>query len=155
MTETDTLPSEAVICSPRRGAQIRYHFFHYYGLGQPWLATGAGWVPPVDVYETDGEFVLEVNLAGIEPEQVHVETRGNTIMLSGERRESDASAVRCYHVIEIERGAFARTVELPVPVDPATTRAESHHGMLIVRVGKVKGGLVNGCSAADSMEGLE
>jgi HSP20 family protein len=155
MIETDSLPSQAAICSPQRGPQIRYHYFHYYGLGHPWLATGAGWVPPVDVFETDEEFVLEVNLAGIEPEQVHVEFRGTTIMLSGERLEHDASALRCYHVIEIERGPFTRAVELPVPVDPATARAESGHGMLVLRVGKIKEGHAHGCSRADSMEGLE
>ena len=155
MFETDTFPSETAICSPRRGMQIRYHYFHYYGLGHPWLATGAGWMPPLDVYEADDEFTVEVNLAGIEPEQVHLEFRGNIIMLSGVRPESDASTARCYHVIEIERGPFARTVELPVPVDPASARAESHHGMLVVRVSKIKGGDAHGCSSTDSLEGLE
>jgi HSP20 family protein len=155
MFETDTLPSEAAICSQRRGTHFHYHYLQYYGHGHPWLATGAGWVPSVDVYETDDEFTLEVNLAGIKPEQVHLEIRGNIVLLSGERPESDASTVRCYYLIEIERGQFARTVELPVSVDPATARAESHDGMLVVRVGKIKGGHAHGCSSADSLEGLE
>jgi HSP20 family protein len=107
------------------------------------------------VYETDDEFTIEVNLAGIEPERVHLEIHGNRVILSGERLVSDASTVRCYHVIEVERGPFARTVELPMPVDAATARAESHNGMLVVKVGKIKGPPAQGCFSADSMEGLE
>jgi HSP20 family protein len=155
MIETDTLPSERAVCSPRRGGGIRYHLFHYYGLGHPFLATGTGWMPPLDVYETDEEFALEINLAGVEPEQVHLEIRGNTILLSGERGETGVAGVRDYHVIEIERGPFARIVELPVPVDSASARAESRHGMLIVRVRKLKGQQIYGGSSAETMEGLE
>jgi HSP20 family protein len=155
MFETDTLPSEVTICSPRRSTQIRYHYFHYYGLGHPWLSTGAGWVPPVDVYETDEEFVVEVNLAGIDPKRAQVHVRGNAVVLTGERPEHDTGSVRRYHVIEIERGTFSRVIELPLMVDPASARAESNHGMLVVRLNKMKGGHVHGCYSADSMEGFE
>jgi HSP20 family protein len=155
MIETDSLPSEVAICAPRRGSQIRFHYFHYYGASHPWLTAGSGWAPPADLFETDDEFVLEINLAGIDPNDVHVEIRGNAIVVSGERSEQDSSAVRCYHIMEIERGPFIRAMELPVPVDPSSARAEAHHGLLVVHVHKQQGVNIHGCYSADSMEGLE
>lgn len=155
MFDTDSLPSDVAVCAPRRGSQIRFHYFHYFGASHPWLAAGSGWAPQADLFETDGEFVLEINLAGIDPNDVHVEIRGNAVVISGERLEQDSLVLRCYHVMEIERGPFSRALELPVAVDPSSARAESRHGFLVVRISKRHDADIHGCYSADSMEGLE
>lgn len=154
MNATDTLPDDPRGCTPRRGSQIRYHYFHYFGGSHPWLASGSGWIPPVDLYETDTEIVVEANLCGINPEDVHIEIRGNTLELSGERLEHDGTATRCFHMMEIERGSFSRILEFPKTVVPESAQASSDHGMLVIRVTK-RVDEIHGCSSADSMEGLE
>lgn len=155
MIESDSLPSETAICASRRGSQIRFHYFHYYGTSHPWLTSGSGWIPQADLFETDGEFILEINIAGIDPNNVHVEIRGNSVIITGERPEQDTAAVRCYHVMEIERGPFNRVMELPVLVDPSSAQAEARHGILVVKIRKHPDANIHGCSSADSMEGLE
>jgi len=154
MFEGDTSSSMDVICLPRKGSQVRYHYYHFYSGNRPWPAV-AGWTPLADLYETAEEYVLEVNLAGVDPDVVQVHIQNNAVHISGERVEHGESATRCYHVMEIERGGFIRIVELPTPVDPHTANATTHHGMLVIRVNKSRDGLIHGCDSANSMEGLE
>lgn len=155
MYENDVMVKEEVACLPKRGSRVRYHIVHYVSSSHPVPATGAGWAPPVDVYETPEEYVLEANLGGIEPEQVRIEIEGSTLRLTGERLERGQAGMRCYHVLEIERGNFEREIELPTAVDVSKVDAVFHHGLLVLRVPKRESRFVHGCYSADSMEGLE
>ncbi|MBU0508021.1 Hsp20/alpha crystallin family protein [bacterium] len=155
MNQSDTLCDSPVEAKPRRTTHIRYHYFGWSSSTRPVIAAGATWSPPMDLYETLDECVIEVNLGGIPPEQVRIHFDGCFVQISGQRPEHRESGVRCYHVIEIERGAFGRTVELPAEVDPGTSQATFRDGMLVIRVTKREGGTLPGCFPADSMEGLE
>jgi HSP20 family molecular chaperone IbpA len=155
MTQTEVLHEQGLECLPKGGSHVRYRFFHFYHGTPHVLPPGSGWAPPMDLYETEDEVVLEVNLSGIDPDEVQVRFESNRLIISGQRNESRETSMRCYHVMEIERGSFARTIELPSPVDARTTRAVSEHGLLIVRVAKQPGGQTHGCYPADSMEGFE
>jgi HSP20 family protein len=155
MNKRDVLFQEEVGCLPKRGSHLRYHIVHYVSSSHPVPSAGAGWAPPVDVYESTQDYVVEANLAGIEPEQVHVEIEGSVIRLTGERLEGGQAGMRCYHVLEIERGNFEREIELPTAVDVAKAEAVFHHGLLILRIPKRDSRFIHGCFSADSMEGLE
>jgi HSP20 family protein len=119
------------------------------------LASGPAWIPALDLYETNDDFVLEVNLGGIAPEEVHVQVEGRLLRFWGERPDASGSGVRCYHAMEIERGSFDRTIEFPVLVDPHTTKVVFRDGLLVLHIKKIEGGGLHGCFSADSMEGLE
>jgi HSP20 family molecular chaperone IbpA len=155
MYKSDIIIKEEMDCLPKRGSHLRYHIVHYVSSSHPVPAAGSGWAPPVDVYETAQDYVVEANLGGIDPEHVHVETEGSTIRLTGERLENGHTGVRCYHVLEIERGSFEREIELPTAVDMAKAEAIFHHGLLVLRIPKRDSRFIHGCFSADSMEGLE
>jgi len=142
-------------CAQKRSVHAHYHYFQYYASQHAVLTAGTGWIPPVDLYETPSEFVLEVNLGGIAPENVQVTFEGKLLHIVGQREESGEPGVRCYHVMEIERGTFARTLELPAGVDPQTAHADFHSGFLTLHVAKKETGQIHGCFSSDSMEGLE
>ncbi len=86
--------------------------------------------PPVDVYETEDEVVVVVEIAGILNEEVQVEVDGNTLTVSGERRPAGGRPHRLYSQIEICQGPFQRQLFLPAEVNPDKARASYNAGVL-------------------------
>lgn len=154
MGKHNAQPVADIRYSAQKGVRIRFQHVQIYSVGRPMLASGTGWMPSVDLYETRDDVVLEINLAGIPADQVHVQFSATTVRISGSRDGRPAAAVRCYHILEIERGVFARELDLPVPVDPHTVDATFNHGLLVVRAAKQMGGQAHGCSSG-TMEGWE
>ena len=47
-----------------------------------------GWVPPVDVWETGDELVIELDAPGCQPENLAAEVVDNQLVVSGERMQT-------------------------------------------------------------------
>lgn len=138
-----------------RTTHIRFHFQQVYVSTRPSLGTGLPhWVPPVDLYETETEVVIEVDLAGVSSDEVQVQFSGQCVTLTGSRRDRAESSATAFHVVEIERGVFSRDIELPAPVEPNSIRAAYHDGLLVLRARKGRGAM-HGCRRARNREGLE
>jgi HSP20 family protein len=96
------------------------------------------WNPSVDLYETAGEFILEVDLPGVEGEDVKVEAEGNEVILHGKRSlERDRSAGR-FHYHERQAGTFTRCMTLPEIVDKDKIQAVFKDGVLQVTLPKIQ-----------------
>lgn len=89
--------------------------------------------PEVDSFVSDDPptFTVVVNLAGIDPDQVHVTAREGALVISGERRRQPCEG-RVYQQIEIEYGPFERLVQLPGDVDLARAKARYDQGLLTI-----------------------
>lgn len=70
------------------------------------------WEPPVDVYETDEEFIIMMALPGVSPEGVGVVLEDNRIYIQGERN-LPVRAEALIRRLEIPYGRFERSLELP------------------------------------------
>lgn len=92
----------------------------------------------VDVYEDRGNIVAEMNLPGIDPENVHVEVEDNYLRISGSREEKTENKDRNYYSREIKRGSFERTVALPSLVKANKAEARYEDGVLKVVIPKEK-----------------
>src|SRR5689334_6187272 len=62
--------------------------------GRPMLAarhlqsdSGIGWGPAVDVRETEEEIVVYADLPGVEKEDIQLEVKDHTLVLSGKRKQ--------------------------------------------------------------------
>jgi HSP20 family protein len=106
-------------------------FWERAGLG----ARQAGFRPLADVYYCGDPpvAVIKVDLAGVSVDDVHLEARGRTLVISGERRLREAEG-RAYQQIEIETGPFERQVELGVDVDAERARATYDDGILRIEL---------------------
>jgi HSP20 family protein len=95
----------------------------------------AGFTPAVDVsYSADPpRAVVTAELAGINPDELDLEIQGRNLILSG-RREPAPIESDLYQQIEIERGAFRRTVELGAEVVGEQAKASYEDGMLRVEL---------------------
>ena len=88
------------------------------------------WEPAIDVYETAGDIVVVAELAGLSLEDIRISVHTRTLIIRGERKESQHGSKRTYYQIEIPQGPFERGILLPVDVDTANARASYSDGML-------------------------
>jgi len=94
------------------------------------------WQPLADVYETQEQFVIEIELPGIDRERVNLEIKGHQLLVYGERRlEKDATG-SVYQMLERSYGPFARNFFLPENVDTSGIRAMFKNGVLTITIPK-------------------
>src|SRR5688572_18445028 len=92
-----------------------------------------GFRPPVDCFHTDEppQLTIVVELAGVEPESVAVAIEERALTISGERRRPRVEG-QVYQQMEIEYGAFSRTINLLDDVDATAAGASFERGLLTI-----------------------
>jgi HSP20 family protein len=113
-------------------------YFNEVAHGRPvGFVASPKWKPRTDVYETDDELIVHMDIAGMRAEDFAVELNEGILKISGERTTRQPGVgKRHYHSMEVQIGPFERRFRLPVVVDPATIRATYEHGFLEIRLAK-------------------
>ena len=94
------------------------------------------WAPPVDIYETDNDLVMKVELPGVEPKDVEVRVEDNNLYLKGERKFEKEVNEQNYHRVERSYGSFARSFSLPSSISADKVKAEFKDGLLVLTLPK-------------------
>jgi len=102
------------------------------------------WRPATDAYETEDSFIVQMDLAGLEPSQIEVLADEKSLLVRGIREESTSEGKKHFHKMEIRVGPFARRVPLTVPVDASSAQARYRNGFLYVTFRKGPGKVRNG-----------
>ena len=91
----------------------------------------AGYVPAVDVFYVGDppRAVVQVELPGVDPDEVSVEVRGRELLLAGLRRPPKAEG-RLYQQVEMSHGAFRRAIPLGADVVAEKSEASYRDGIL-------------------------
>ncbi len=90
-------------------------------------------LPAMEVRRTDAEYVLRMELPGVDPDTMDVTVDGSTLRVRAERRgatEEQGEQLRR----EILNGTFEREVVLPFRIDPEKLSARYEDGVLEVRI---------------------
>ena len=95
-------------------------------------------VPSLDVSETAETVQVRMDIPGMEAKDIDIEVTGNTLNVSGERKEEKEEKGREYHRIERRQGEFARSVTLPCDVLSAKAKAEYADGVLTLTMPKTE-----------------
>jgi HSP20 family protein len=93
-----------------------------------------GWLPPVDVWETQDELVIELDVPGCHPENISAEVVDQQLVVTGERT-APTGAVRRYRS-ERWQGRFVRSFVVPREMDGDRIKAAYHEGVLTIRLPK-------------------
>jgi HSP20 family protein len=101
-----------------------------------WQVTSSVWSPPTDVYETEMDYVVRVEIAGIQESDLDVSFEHGILTISGMR--PDVTGRRAYHQMEIHFGKFSSAIGLPGPIDLDHSTAEYKDGFLMVRMPKAR-----------------
>lgn len=92
--------------------------------------------PNADVYESDSEFYLYMDLAGADPETLTVIADDKKVRIYGRRQLPENPQIACVHQLEIELGSFDRMITLPAPVDVDRVTSAYKNGILLVTLPK-------------------
>lgn len=98
------------------------------------------WSPAADVYETEGDVVLQIELPGVRLEDVRLEALDGKLRVSGHRRADPGVEPR--HFVRMERiyGSFSREFAVPASIDPGLIKATLRSGVLKVVAAKSERG---------------
>lgn len=99
-----------------------------------WHVRANTWSPPTDIYETEENLVVRLELAGMKEEDFEVAVDNNVLIISGNR--SDSSERRAYHQMEIRFGRFDIAVDIRAPVQLEGASAHYKDGLLVIQLPK-------------------
>ena len=101
----------------------------YRGRGtEDWM--GGSWAPAVDIYEQNGNIVLQAELPGLDPKEVDVRVENNVLTLRGQRKLEESVNQDSYHRVERSYGSFTRSFTLPNVIDTEKIQANYKDGVL-------------------------
>lgn len=86
--------------------------------------------PNVEISEDDKSYYINVELPGLNKEDIKVNLEKNDLTISGERKFENKEENRKYHLVESGYGTFSRTFRLDDAVDKDTIKASFENGIL-------------------------
>jgi HSP20 family protein len=92
--------------------------------------------PALDIEEREDDFLVTVDLPGVDEKDLDVSVANNVLTLKGEKTGSQESKTGKVYRKETWEGSFQRTVSLPRGVDPTSISASMIDGVLRVTLPK-------------------
>jgi HSP20 family protein len=87
-----------------------------------------GWIPAVDIEETEDAYVVEAEVPGVKREDVNIEVSGNELFINGEMKERQRDGVVRRRTRRV--GRFEFRVNLPGELDLEGVDAKLNDGVL-------------------------
>ncbi|MEV4317933.1 Hsp20/alpha crystallin family protein [Actinocrispum sp. NPDC049592] len=94
------------------------------------------WAPLADVTETDAEYVFELEVPGVQREDISIDLNGADLAVTGEVKDREREGK--LHRSTRRTGKFAYRVTLPRKVDGEKVEAKLVDGVLTVRAPKLE-----------------
>lgn len=116
-------------------------FFHgvVSGMMLPWMSgmyrsmpRTEVLMPQVDVSSDDKAYTLNIEVPGVEPDDVKLTVRDGVLELSGEKKSESEDKEK--HVSERTFGSFSRSLTLPEDADVEAITASHKNGVLTVTI---------------------
>lgn len=98
--------------------------------------TAPAWVPAVDIREDADRFVVLADLPGVDPAGIELQMEKGVLTISGQRTAPELAEGQRLTRSERGQGRFNRRFVLPDSADAEGIVANSHNGVLEVRIPK-------------------
>ncbi|MBI3947955.1 MAG: Hsp20/alpha crystallin family protein [Armatimonadetes bacterium] len=105
-------------------------------LPETFMATG--WVPSIDMYDRNGDLVVEAELPGIKKEDVDISVEDSTLTIRGEMKREEEKKEEGLYRSERHYGRFVRSIPLPTSVKSDQVKAKFEHGVLCITLPKAE-----------------
>lgn len=92
--------------------------------------------PSIDISETDKQYIIDVEVPGIDKKDIELNIDNNMLTISGERSFNKEEEGKQYHRVESHYGTFNRSFRLPDNVDSESINATYNNGILNITVDK-------------------
>jgi HSP20 family protein len=90
----------------------------------------ADWYPAADVYESESEFKIAIDVPGIDRNALRLDVEDNRLIVRGERQLTQTKSSRS----ERQAGTFLRTFGVPTSVDQNGINASYKDGVLEIHL---------------------
>ncbi len=90
--------------------------------------------PPANISATDNEYIVEVDMPGVDKDGLEVTVEGNELTIIGRRKSDLPEGEACY--CESPQADYRRVFELGPDVDTSKISAEMQQGVLKLRMPK-------------------
>ena len=101
------------------------------------IGFAPGLPPAADVYETDDEFVVELEVPGYEEKELSIEVFDHTLAVKGSREKTKEEKTKEFTLHERLEREFERRFVLPREADTEHVKALFSNGVLEVHTQKV------------------
>lgn len=98
------------------------------------VGAGALLKPRVDISATAKEYILTVEVPGIDEKDVNLELSGTTLTITGEKKQEEEKEGKDYYRVERSYGSFRRVLSLPEDADETEVAATFKNGILTVKM---------------------
>lgn len=97
-------------------------------------------VPACNIKEEKGRYIMELEIPGVEADDINIDISGNVMTIQGERKLETITEDqdRNFHMIEHSYGSFYRSFTLPDNSDVDKISADYKNGILTVEIPKLK-----------------
>ncbi len=94
--------------------------------------------PACNIIEKKDRYTIEVEIPGVEPDDVEIDVEGNMLKIKGERQEhtDHEDEETQVHSIEHSYGSFYRSFTLPEGIQEEAISAHNKHGVLFIELPK-------------------
>ena len=117
-------------------AKSTNRLFQFTGTAKKALVSEHLWYPAADVYQTPDSWVVKVELAGVLPDEIEIEIKGNVLGIAGCRRDRSCASGVSYQQMEITYSNFEKTLRFPSPIEGAKIEHMFENGLLIINLAK-------------------
>ena len=98
--------------------------------GLRFLSADLQWRPTADIFETEKEYSIKLDLPDVKKKDVSVGVSGDILTIKGERPMQKETEDEKQHRRESYYGSFSRSFSLPENVDVKRVKATSKDGVL-------------------------
>jgi HSP20 family protein len=120
-------------------AQMSPMLAHALGLyGQQGSSRATAWAPALDISERKDAYLVTVELAGVEADDLQITLDDGLLTIQGERYFAHDSSEQHFHRVERRYGAFRRSITLPAHVIAEGIQASVDNGVLQILVPKME-----------------
>ncbi len=94
--------------------------------------------PFTDVIETEKEIIATAELPGLEKQDININVTEDRLEISAETKHEEKKEEKGYVYRERSSGSYYRTISLPSPVDPDSSKASYKNGVLEIKMPKTE-----------------
>jgi HSP20 family protein len=95
---------------------------------------GRLWCPAADVYQTRDGWIVKVDLAGVNAQDLEITVAGSTLHIAGCRRDTFYGEGITYQQLEITYSRFEKTLRFPCSIEDAHLAREYQDGLLVLHL---------------------
>jgi HSP20 family protein len=113
-------------------------FGRFFGDGGSLFWPERTYWPAINIADKDDVVIVTAEVPGCKPDDIEISVHGNTMSISGEKKEKSEEKQRDYYHMESRYGSFRREMILPAEVNADKIEAKCQEGVLTITLPKTE-----------------